>query len=165
VQERLDGRLLVCYQGKVITPGDAPPLAAVLRARSDEYSVAPTPSFTEPEDTERDIEKSVTEAKVLWHQDSLMVQAHRELIKAGIERARKQGKCIGRPRVTERPAFLQKYAAFIRRIGPERISLRKAATELGVSKSTVDRFLDAQKQQCLYGEESSRPTIAAYCSE
>jgi transposase len=147
VQERLDGRLLVCYQGKVLTPGEAPPLAAVLRARSDEYFVPPTQFFAEPEDTESNTEESAAAPKVICYADPVVMQAHRELTKAGLQRAREQGKQLGRPRVTEQAEFLQNYAALIRRFGPERISLRKAAKELGISKSTVGRLLDAQKQQ------------------
>ena len=48
VQERLDGRLLVRYRGKLLTPEEAPPLAAELRARADAgfanaYTPAPIP--------------------------------------------------------------------------------------------------------------------------
>ena len=69
VQERSDGRLLVYYQGKVLTPGEAPPLAASLRARSDvaveqEYSAAPTPPCAEPESVESDIEPSAAEPRL-----------------------------------------------------------------------------------------------------
>jgi len=34
IQERLDGRILACYKGKILTPQDAPPLAATLRAQA-----------------------------------------------------------------------------------------------------------------------------------
>ena len=33
VQERLDGRLVICYRGKILTPFEAPPLAASLHAQ------------------------------------------------------------------------------------------------------------------------------------
>ena len=32
VQERLDGRVVVSYRGRILTPGEAPPLAAALRS-------------------------------------------------------------------------------------------------------------------------------------
>jgi transposase len=165
VQERLDGRLLVCYRGKILTPGEAPPLATVLRDRSEEYSAVATPAFAEPENTPCDIE-SPAEPKLIWYEDSAMMQAHRELIKAGMERAREQGKRIGRPRVTERPEFLQQYAAVIQRIGPGGLSRREAARELCIGYATLQRLLDAQNQllhPC--GDESSRPTVAAYCDQ
>lgn len=167
VQERLDGRLLVCHRGKIITPGEAPPLAAVLRDRSEEYSAVKTPpAFAEPENTLCDVEVPTTETKVIWYEDSAMMQAHRELIKAGMERAREQGKRIGRPRVTERPEFLQQYAAVIRRVGPGGLSCREAARELSIGYATLKRLLDAQNpplHPC--GDESARPTVAAYCDQ
>ena len=35
VQERLDGQILVCYQGKILTPREAPPLATSLRSQAN----------------------------------------------------------------------------------------------------------------------------------
>jgi len=41
IQERLDGQILACYQGKILTPQDAPPLAATLRAQANDIPTYP----------------------------------------------------------------------------------------------------------------------------
>ena len=41
IQERLDGRILACYKGKILTPQDAPPLAATLRAQANDIQDYP----------------------------------------------------------------------------------------------------------------------------
>jgi transposase len=168
VQERLDGRLLVSYQSKILTPGEAPPLAAFLRTRTEvvpekEFSVAMAPSseeIGEPESTARTHE---LQTKVICYEDSAMKHIHRELVKAGMERARKDGKRIGRPRVTERPEFLQQFATVIQRIGPGGLSRRQAATELAIGYATLKRLLDAQKQTPdICTVESLPSAVAAY---
>jgi hypothetical protein len=166
VQERLDGRLLVCYQGKVLTPGEAPSLAAVLPARSEEDSAAPRPSFAEPESVESDRESSAAEPRVIWYEDSVMMQAHRELVKAGMERARQQGKRIGRPRVSERPGFSQRFAAVAERIGLGELSRRQAAKELAIGYATLARLLDSRPQPPDWSaNETSRNANAEGCRE
>ena len=71
---------------------------------------------------------------------------HRELVKSGMERARQQGKRIGRPRVSERPEFLQHFAVVGERIGLGRLSRRQATRELAIGYATLKRLLDAQLQ-------------------
>ena len=166
VQERSDGRLLVYYQGKVLTPGEAPPLAASLRAHRDvaveqEYSAAPTPPRAEPESVESDIEPSAAEPRVIWYEDSAMRQAHRELVKAGMERARQQGKRIGRPRVSERPEFSQRFAAVAERIGLGDLSRRQAAMELAIGYATLSRLLDNRPQPLDQSANELSPTASA----
>ncbi len=158
VQERLDGRVLVCYQGKVLTPGEAPPLAAVLRARRDEYSATPAPMYAEPEIVESDREASAAQPKVIWYEDSAMMQAHCELIKAGMERARQQGKHIGRPRVSERPEFSQRFAAVAERISHGELSRRQAAKELVIGCATLSRLLDNRPKRLDQNANESPPT-------
>ena len=41
IQERLDGQILACYKGKILTPQDAPPLAATLRAKAKDIPEYP----------------------------------------------------------------------------------------------------------------------------
>ena len=41
IQERLDGSILACYQGKTLTPQNAPPLAASLRAKAKDIPEHP----------------------------------------------------------------------------------------------------------------------------
>jgi transposase len=150
VQERLDGRLLVCYHGKILTPEEAPPLATYLRAQADtrpEVSSlslqAPFPELDCPEE-----ETVIPESKprIIWYEDSDMKRIHRELVKDGMKRARQQGKRIGRPRVNERPEFPQRFAAVTDRIAFGTLSKNKAAKELGIGYATLKRLLDARVQ-------------------
>jgi hypothetical protein len=133
VQERLDGRLLVSYLGTILTPQEAPPLAASLRAQAcpvpqDLSTAAPRPRKLP--------------SPVIWYEDSELKRRHRELVKEGMERARQMGKRIGRPRVTEREGFPQRFVAVVERIGPRGLSLRQAAKELDIGFATLKRLLD-----------------------
>src|SRR5918996_6072895 len=115
VQERLDGRLLVRHQGKLLTPQDAPPLAAQLRAQVAVGPVAatlPDPApmdWTPPERVKAPVNPGPLVGDPIWYEDLARKQVHRDLVLAGMERARQQGKCIGRPRVRERPDFDQRF--------------------------------------------------------
>ncbi len=73
-----------------------------------------------------------------------MLAIHRELVKSGMERARQQGKRIGRPRVSERPEFSQRFADVAERISRGQLSRRQAARELAIGYATLKRLLDAQ---------------------
>lgn len=66
----------------------------------------------------------------------------RERVKAGMDRARRQGRRIGRPRVTERRGFQPRFGAILERIDRGEISRRQAARELGVGYATLKRLLD-----------------------
>lgn len=66
----------------------------------------------------------------------------RERVKAGMERAVRQGKRIGRPRVTERRGFKTRYKAVVERLSTGEISRHRAAKELGVGYATLKRLLD-----------------------
>ena len=48
VQERLDGSLVVCHQGKTIATQEAPPHPVTLRARKGHRSVSTTPGENTP---------------------------------------------------------------------------------------------------------------------
>ena len=63
-----------------------------------------------------------------------------------MERARLQGKRIGRPKVLEREGFFQRFVAIVERMGPEGISGRQAAKELAIGYATFKRILDASFQ-------------------
>ena len=67
-----------------------------------------------------------------------------ERVKAGMDRARRQGKRIGRPRVTDRPGFKKRFGAVLGRLSEGDISRRKAAQELGIGYATLKRLMDAQ---------------------
>src|ERR687892_1287062 len=107
VQERLDGRLLVRHQGKLLTPQDAPPLAAQLRAQVAVGPVAATlpdpdpKDWTPPERVKAPVIPGPLVGDPIWYEDLARKQVHRDLVLAGMERARQRGKHIGRPRLTD----------------------------------------------------------------
>ena len=68
----------------------------------------------------------------------------RERVKAGMDRARRQGKQIGRPRVTDRKGFQIKFEEVVCQLDAGGISRRKAAKELGIGYATLKRLLDAR---------------------
>ena len=80
--------------------------------------------------------------ETIWYEDPARKQLHRDLVLAGMEQARQRGKRIGRPRVSERPEFEQRFTAVVERIGPRGISRRQAARELGIGYATLKRMLD-----------------------
>jgi len=140
VQARLDGRLLVYYKGKILTPGKAPLSPTFLR-NIPENDISR--DLTEPEDLENPTLPQRTQSKIIWYVDPEMKRAHGDLVKAGMERARQRGKRIGRPRVTERPEFIQRLSAIRERLSLGELSRRQAAKELAVGYATLTRLLDS----------------------
>jgi hypothetical protein len=145
VRERLDGSLMVAYRGTALTPSEAPALAAALR---DQVNAIPKERFPEPEQMPRRVRHRLTStpgkrsSSTIWYEDSELKRRHKELVKAGMERARKLGKRIGRPSVTDRDGFAGQFREVVARIGPDGLSPRQAARELGISLSTLRRRLD-----------------------
>ena len=68
----------------------------------------------------------------------------RERVKAGMDRARRQGKQIGRPKVVNRKGFNRRFDEVLVRLSAGDISRRKAAKELGIGYATLKRLLDSQ---------------------
>lgn len=66
----------------------------------------------------------------------------RERVKAGMDRAVRQGKRIGRPAVTDRRGFKGRYKTILERLSGGDISRRQAARELGIGYATLKRLLD-----------------------
>ena len=66
----------------------------------------------------------------------------RERVKAGMDRAARQGKKIGRPKVTDRRGFKTRYITILERLSAGDISRRRAAKELGIGYATLKRLLD-----------------------
>ena len=152
VQERLDGRLLVCHRGTLLTPEEAPPLAATLRALAE---ARPADGHLAAWDMDMTASEEPAEAPKRrigqgwdgdWYQDDAKKRTHRELVLAGMERALLLGKRIGRPSVTEREGFSQRFEAVVERIEPGGISRRQAARELAIGYATLKRLLDARLQ-------------------
>ena len=67
----------------------------------------------------------------------------RERVKAGMDRVRRQGKRIGRPRVSDRRGFDRRFGAILERLADGSFSRRRAAKELGIGYATLKRLLDA----------------------
>ena len=67
----------------------------------------------------------------------------RERVKAGMERARRQGHRIGRPRVTDRKGFKRRFGDILERLNDGAISRRQAANALGIGYATLKRLLDS----------------------
>ncbi len=69
----------------------------------------------------------------------------RERVKAGMDRARRQGKHIGRPKVTDRKGFSRRFNEVLVRLNAGDISRRMAAKELNIGYATLKRLLDGQR--------------------
>ncbi|MHB1006520.1 MAG: recombinase family protein [Chloroflexota bacterium] len=65
----------------------------------------------------------------------------RERVRAGMQRAARQGKRIGRPLVTERRGFAGRYQRVLERLEKGELSRRKAAKELDIGYATLKRLL------------------------
>jgi transposase len=147
VQERLDGSLVVCYRGKVLTPVEAPPLAAELRGRVEATPILPVDPWPPEPVPEKRRSKSKPKSTLgwegEWYQDETKKRTHRELVRVGMERARLRGKRIGRPKVIEREGFPQQFEAMVERLRSGDISRRRAAQELDIGYATLKRLLDA----------------------
>ena len=142
----VDGSLLVSYRGVVLTPSEAPVLVA---SRQDQASAIPKEIPPAPEQVpgwERQPSTSnlgKQSSPTIWYEDSKLKRRHRELVKTGMERARKLGKRIGRPPVTERDGFAERFREVVERIGPGGLSHRQAASELDIGLATLKRLLEA----------------------
>jgi transposase len=143
VQERLDGSLVGARQEKRIAVQDAPTPAARLRTLAQAEAGQPIlPTNLLPE-AGQGTKKSRSYAP--WY-DYAYQSLHRQLVKAGMERARQQGKPIGRPRVSQGEGFLEQWESTLRRLKSGELSRRRAAQELGIGYATLKRLLDANTQ-------------------
>ena len=70
----------------------------------------------------------------------------RERVKAGMDRGRKQGRRIGRPRVMDRKGFSRRFGDILERLSAGEISRRKASHELGIGYATLKRLIDGQEK-------------------
>jgi hypothetical protein len=156
----------VRYRVKLLTPEEAPPLAAELRARADTgfadgslgmladaYTSTPLPE--QREDTRKP--RTTLGLDGDWYKDNAKRCIHGELVQAGMERARQQGKRIGRPSVTERDGFSQRFEAVVERLEQGGISRRQAAKELAIGYATLKRLLDTGRPS----DENKQGTLVA----
>jgi transposase len=147
IQERLDGSILACYKGKILTPQDAPPLAATLRSKAKEtpdypalWKEPPPPKPTGVRKWRK--RKGPLENDRFWWRDPAKREKHSELTKAGMERARQAGSLIGVLRAEEREGFAEKFATILPLLEQKTITRKQAARELGISVPTLKRILD-----------------------
>ena len=146
VQERLDGSLLVSYRGVALTPSEAPVLVASLQDQAGAIpkEISPAPEQMPGWERQPSIPTLGKQSSpTIWYEDSKLKRRHRELAKVGMERARKRGKRIGRPPVTERDGFAERFIEVVERIGPGGLSRRQAARELDIGFATLKRLLEA----------------------
>jgi hypothetical protein len=141
VQKRLDGRLLVCHKGKILTPGEAPLSPSFLRQISENNTKE---GIIEPEeDHEYPRVIPPPQPRIIWYADPEMKHVHSDMVKAGMERAHHNDKRIGRPRVIERPDFNQRFWLMREPLDRGEISRRRAAKELDIGYATLKRLLDS----------------------
>ena len=122
VQERLDGSLAIHSRGVQIPTQPAPSSAEAQRRREE----APLAG---------------------WWRDWQHRAEQREKVLAGMDRAWKQGKRIGRPPVMERPGFPERFSAACKAMDSGSLSRRQAAKALSIGYATLKRMLDARQQQ------------------
>jgi len=77
----------------------------------------------------------------------------RERVKAGMERARKQGHKIGRPRVTDRRGFKRRFGGILERLEHGQVSRCQAARELNIGYATLKRLIDAGDKDGSAGQQ------------
>jgi transposase len=161
VQERLDGQILACYKGKLLTPQDAPPLAATLRTQANDIPDYPALWKEPPSPKVRKRRKRNRKwigplaGDGNWYEDPLRKKMHSELTRAGMERARQAGKRISIPKVEEREGFAGRFAPILAQLEQKAITRKQAAKELGISGPTLKRVLDdylAATQQALVAD-------------
>ena len=171
VQHRLDGRVLVSHGGKVLTPQDAPPLAATLRAQAKAIAanpqvvwenLFPTATVKQPRPRVAGVPGPLA-GETIWYEDPVRKHKHAELVRSGMEQARLEGKRIGRPSVMERDGFGREFAAVIERLSEGTLSRRQAAQELDIGYATLKRLIDARLtavQDRARGSEASARTAS-----
>jgi len=148
IQERLDGRILACYKGKILTPQDAPPLAATLRAQANNIQDYPALWKEPPPPRVRKWRKRYRKyigpltGDTNWLEDPVRRNKHSELTRAGMERARQAGKQIGVLRVEERKGFAERFPILLAQLEQRTVTRRQVAKELGISCVTLKRVLD-----------------------
>jgi transposase len=150
IQERLDGQILACYHDKILTPQDAPPLAATLRTQASNVTDYPAMWKEPPPPKPPRVRKRASRYRKYygpltgdtpWTEDPVRKNKHSEWTKAGMERARQDGKQIGVLPVEKREGFAEKFPLLLAQIEQKVITRKQAAKELGFSANTLRRVL------------------------
>ena len=82
--------------------------------------------------------------ETIWYEDPVRKGIHSKLVREGMERAKQDGKRIGRPRVTDDPGFNERFDEVVDLIDSGTLSRRKAARELSIGYATLKRLLDTR---------------------
>jgi DNA invertase Pin-like site-specific DNA recombinase len=89
--------------------------------------------------------------EALFHITMAYAQLERGILsertRAGMERARRQGKHIGRPPVTERPGFAERWAEVRVELEAGRLSRSQACRKLEIGYATLLRLLDTGRSK------------------
>ena len=64
-----------------------------------------------------------------------------ERVAAGMDRLRKEGKNVGRPRVSDTGEFARRFARILPRVVDGEMSLNQAARQLGISRRSFTRYM------------------------
>ena len=144
VQERLNGHITVKCGDEVLTPQEAPPLAVELRSHIGSPPVIPFVLDPIPERPRVPKPPGLLAGETIWYEDADRKRLHSNLVRAGMERARQNGKNIGRPRVSDEPGFEERFREVVERIRMGELSRPQATLELGIGYSTLKRLLDAR---------------------
>ena len=159
VQERLNGTLAVSFHRRLVPIQEAP--ASATRLRTDAPPVNGSRAIPENLLLLPETPGSVPRTSVYAPWDDYAYRSfHRELVRVGMERARQQGKHIGRPRVTQREGFRLQWEAIVLRIHSGELSRRRAAQELGIGYATLHRLLQAEPRPGL-GHHEGTPSPGA----
>jgi len=149
IQERLDGQILACYQDKILTPQDAPPLAKTLRAQVKDLPAHPAlwkepPPRVRVYRNRKRVWVGPLENDKFWWKDPVKKSKHSELTKAGLERARQTGSQIGMLPIEEREGFAERFFLVLAQLEQKAVTRKQAAIALGISGPTLKRILDGQ---------------------
>lgn len=89
--------------------------------------------------------------EALYYITSAYAQLEREIlrerVKAGMDRARKQGHKIGRPMVMDRRGFKRRFGAVLARLRRGEVSRRQASRELDIGYATLVRLIDQAEKK------------------
>ena len=129
---------------EVLTPKQAPPLAAHLRSYINAPPVVPVVLDPIPERTRAPKPMGPLSGETIWYEDPIRKGIHSRLVRAGMERAKQEGRRIGRPRVTDEPGFNERFDEVVELLDEGALSRRKASLRLGIGFATLIRLLDAR---------------------
>jgi transposase len=147
IQERLDGQLVVCYQGQVIPSRTAPRHARLLRGHGVlglKHGPKAAPIvIRKPDEASLDgaADHGLEVEALLSQVDAARLAWHSQSIKQGMERARQRGRRIGRPPTRDRHWLRPDFIDAEQRIREGTLSPGRAAKELGIGYATLKRLL------------------------